>query len=109
MARSSQAACHSFLILRRVMSVCARFCVALRLTLVVMRTQPISSGMPGLRFNLGFAHATLSSSHYIACTVTAKYGLSPSMKAPVRSIKAQCFRRQSRRLFLLAESARRRE
>ena len=50
-ARNSQAACHSFLTLRRVTRVAARRSVALRFT-AVARTQPMSSGMPGLRFNV---------------------------------------------------------
>ena len=54
MARRSQAACQSFLMLRRVVRDWARRWVALRLTRVA-RTQPISSGMPGLRFCLSTA------------------------------------------------------
>ena len=47
-ARSSQAACHSFLTVRRVPSVAARRSTALRLMRVRVST-PRSSGVPGLR------------------------------------------------------------
>src|SRR5215470_14199377 len=48
MARSSHAACHSFLTVRRVIRVAARRSTALRL-MRVSCTQPMSSGIPGLR------------------------------------------------------------
>src|SRR5690348_6601637 len=48
MARSSHAACHSFLTVRRVGIVAARRSTALRLTRACL-TQSISSGVPGLR------------------------------------------------------------
>ena len=48
MARSSQAACHSFFTVRRVASVAARRSTALRL-IRTSSTQPRSSGMPGFR------------------------------------------------------------
>jgi hypothetical protein len=48
MARSSHAACQSFLTLRRVPNVAARRSTALRLTLTVL-IQSRSSGRPGFR------------------------------------------------------------
>src|SRR2546425_11117438 len=48
MARSSQAACHSFFTVRRVGMVAARRSTALRLTLIA-RTRSRSKGTPGLR------------------------------------------------------------
>ncbi len=47
-ARSSHAACHSFLTVRRVVSVAARRSTALRLIRVRVRNER-SSGVPGLR------------------------------------------------------------
>src|SRR5713101_9585724 len=52
MARSSHAACHSFLTVRRVGIVAARRSTALRLTRT-WRTQSMSRGIPGLRIWAG--------------------------------------------------------
>jgi len=57
MARSSQAACHSRLTVRRATIVAARRSTALRLTRT-SRIQPRSSGIPGLRLISVFALTT---------------------------------------------------
>src|SRR5712692_6286130 len=65
MALSSQATCHSFLTVRRVLRVAARRSTALRL-ICTSRTQSRSRGMPGLRAGVGWVIGSACS--MVSCT-----------------------------------------